>query len=614
MKGYHHVTMAAIMAAVAFVCASTCQAQLPEVAPVDLGELSPDDFADDELDIPYYLHHFHTIANSVVEEGDDRGFIDISVWRRESDNEPYNARVMENHLSFAWFYCTDRPWNPYYADPAVRAHLEAVLDFWVRMQNEDGRFSEYGVERWNLPATAFATKFMGRTLELLKDGPPIDDDLHQRVIDANRRAIMVTLTDENLRSHGTRFANQFSNVWAGALAYVDLFGDEEIREHLEAHLLADEDPFMSPAGYFYEANGPDWGYNMGTEQSNVRMAYHYTKEGPLGDAFVEKMERWIDWLSYNAVPEPDSNRWVLNHAIECRTGRTSVFTVANLAVADRVPLARVWTTTQEQLQERCESQREALEENWPQVRELREGSFSAFSPYTFLHRDHAIYHPTQAEREEALALVPHVARDRFIHQRVDSRFPLQYTYVRRPGYYAAITTGERVRPSQRYGLSVVWTPDRGAVMQSQMSGGADAWGTRPPEGDLPHEAGSLETKFAIDDVSVEPEPGARDLPDGTLEMTWPLGDAGQKTVTFADDAIEVHVSYEGAFTEQLPLLVAEEPQFEGGKIIVDGRTLVEVGEQAIEVAATNTRVGDSRLWAVSIDAIDEMNYRIIGDQ
>ncbi|MFP4250679.1 MAG: hypothetical protein ACLFU7_13550, partial [Armatimonadota bacterium] len=559
-------------------------------------------------------HHFHTVANSVVEEGDDRGFIDITVWRRGQDNEPYNARVMENHLSFAWFYCTDRPWNPYYADPAVRAKLEAVLEFWVGMQNDDGRFSEYGVERWNLPATAFATKFMGRTLELLKDGPPIDEDLHQRVIEADRAAIIATLTDENLHSHGTRFANQFSNVWAGALAYVDLFGDEEIRELLETHLLADEDPFMSPAGYFYEANGPDWGYNMGTEQSNVRMAYHYTKDEPLGDAFVKKMALWIDWLSYNAVPEPDSSRWVLNHAIECRTGRTSVFTVGNLAVADRVPLARVWTTTQEQLQERHESQRAALEENWPEVRELREGSFSAFSPYTFLHRDHAIYHPTQAEREEAIAMVPHVAGDRFIHQRVDSRFPLQYTYVRRPGYYVAITTGERVRPSQRYGLNLVWTPELGAVMQSQMSGGPDAWGTRPLEGDLPHEAGSLETEFTIDGVSVEPEAGTRDLPDGTLVMSWPLSDAGQKTVTFADDAIEVDVHYDGGFTEQLPLLLAEEPQIEDGSIVVAGTTLVEIDRTTTEAAAADTRIGDKRLWTVSVDAIDELNYRIIGAQ
>src|SRR5690606_22581608 len=131
----------------------------------DLTKLSVDDFSDDELfmphtltrtekHMPYFLTHFHRVANAVREDG----FIDISVWRNQVDNEPYNARVMENILSLAYFYATDRPWNPYYGSEPLRARLEAALRFWVGMQNTDGRFSEYGWQRWNLAATAFATK------------------------------------------------------------------------------------------------------------------------------------------------------------------------------------------------------------------------------------------------------------------------------------------------------------------------------------------------------------------------------------------------------------------------------------------------------------------------
>ncbi len=46
-----------------------------------------------------------------------KGFINISVWRAPVDNKPYNARIMENILSLAYFYCTNRPWNVYYAPP-----------------------------------------------------------------------------------------------------------------------------------------------------------------------------------------------------------------------------------------------------------------------------------------------------------------------------------------------------------------------------------------------------------------------------------------------------------------------------------------------------------------
>ena len=96
------------------------------------------------------------------------------------------------------------------------------------MQNDDGRFSEYGPGRWNLPATAFATKFMGETLLLLQDGPPIDPDLLAAAVQAQRKAIMVTLTNTSLYNHGTQYTNQFGNVWPGVLAYLKLYPDPEM--------------------------------------------------------------------------------------------------------------------------------------------------------------------------------------------------------------------------------------------------------------------------------------------------------------------------------------------------------------------------------------------------
>ena len=95
-----------------------------QIRSADLSKLSPSDFRDDELDLPYYLAHFHRIANSVALSGPRRGFIDIPVWRDLKDNAPYNARIMESILSLAYFYTLDRPWNPYRGDQALRARLE----------------------------------------------------------------------------------------------------------------------------------------------------------------------------------------------------------------------------------------------------------------------------------------------------------------------------------------------------------------------------------------------------------------------------------------------------------------------------------------------------------
>ena len=63
------------------------------VPKVDLARLRPADFQDNELDMPFYLAHFKELADSVVEQGPDRGFINIPVWRAAGQNKPYNARI-----------------------------------------------------------------------------------------------------------------------------------------------------------------------------------------------------------------------------------------------------------------------------------------------------------------------------------------------------------------------------------------------------------------------------------------------------------------------------------------------------------------------------------------
>src|SRR6478735_7938809 len=53
-----------------FAHAQTAPSPWPPVPPVDWSKLKPEDFSDDELDLPYYLANFHKLANSVVETGE----------------------------------------------------------------------------------------------------------------------------------------------------------------------------------------------------------------------------------------------------------------------------------------------------------------------------------------------------------------------------------------------------------------------------------------------------------------------------------------------------------------------------------------------------------------
>ena len=505
-----------------------------EVPSADTAKTRPSDFADEDLDLPYYLVHFARFANSVAMEGPERGFIGLSVWRSPKDNRPYNARIMENILSLAWFYSVQRKWNPYRGHPAVRARLEAALDFWCRIQNSDGRFSEYQPKGWNLAATAFAVKFMAEALRLLKTGPPIDPAIHRRAIDACRLALRIVLVDADLYEHGRAYSNQYTNIFAGGAAFLAAYPDRDLDAKLRAKLEASSQEFQSPLGYFYEANGPDFGYNLSTHHENVQMAYHYWRGTPLGAILVEQENRFAEWLSYNALPEPGRDLWVVNRAIETRQ-RHATITEMDTPVADRSVIARAFAASPERRAAVLQAARAKLEAQWPRVDPLAIGQFWAYSPYRFLQRAHYDWHPSAAEIVEVRKLLRPLREASFVRQMKDTRRPLELTFVRRPGYYAAFAAGIPITPQQRYGLTLVWSPQSGVLLQSQTQGGETAWGTAGTEG-KPLEAAGVKATYR----------------DGGAGATYPLI-GGHKSVIFAEDRILIRVEQAGEIVERLPV-------------------------------------------------------------
>ena len=547
-------------------CSSTASAQWPPVPAADLSKLNPTDFTDDELDIPYYLKHFSTVANSILETGPDKGYINISVWRSRDHNKTYNARIMESILSIAWFYCTNRPWNQYYNSPAVRVRLEAALDFWCRVQNSDGRFSEYGPKQWNLPATAFATKFMGETLRLLKSGPPIDEQLHKKVIEANRKAIMVVLTNDSLYNHGKNYSNQYTNVFAGGLAFLSLFPDKQMEQLLLAKIRSSKNAFQSPAGFFYEAGGVDFGYNFNTHHSNLWMAYHYSKGQPINESFVKEERDYYDWIAYNAVREP-SGYYTINRAVEMRQ-RTPVIISYFLwtPLGEVVEGVRAYQASKEEKQDSIVSERKALVQNWPNVPPLKEGEFSAFSPYAFLHRNHYKWNPSAAQKKVAIDNLPFNRSKNFIHQKMDDRSELVFTYIRKPAYYAVFNSGKVLRDQQRLGLGLLWHPDAGSFFQSQTASDSATWGTKG-NGKSVYEATAVLPVYEIDGKAIKPVPGPKNLETGEMLIRYAIGN-GNKSLRLSDSSIDIKIDHKGEFTEYIPLLLRQNDKLELSKGIV----------------------------------------------
>lgn len=597
------------------------QTKIDTLAPPDFTRIHLSDFTDEELDLPYYVANFYRVANGVIMEGQNRGYINIPVWRQESVNRPYNARIMESILTLTYFYCTNRPWNPYYANQVLKVRLEAALEFWCSIQNTDGRFSEYAPQRWSLAPTAFATKFMGEALRLLKTGPKIDPTLHTRVIDANRKAIEITLTHPGLFEHGRRYTNQYTNVFAGGLAFIDAYPDAELKKKLFDKIISTHDLFQSPVGFFYEAGGIDWGYNLGTHHSNLLMTWKYAKGTGLEKYVKDEEIKYLDWFTYNAVPEPDKSGYVMNRAIECRQQLPFFNKYGPLLYQGKflnsiAPIASAFVMDQSECEKVYTKRRQELEKNWSNFGEFRPGNFSTFSPYVFLHRTHEKVYPTSKEAAEAEAALPYNKSTSFIHQRIDTASGMVFTYFRKPAYYAAFNSGKKVNRQQRYGLGLLWFPSTGALLQSQTNSSEAAWGIMPDTSSQVIEAFDLPADFFIDGKNVVLQPGNKNLAGNQTTVTYQVPGNGKKNIRFSNNDITVNIENAGKFREILPVLIktGDTIHIEGSDVIIyKNRKTVTIKTNAVGVKQILTRykTGSNSVVALQLEATGKLSYTII---
>ena len=585
--------------------------------PANLREIDPNAFSDDELDMPFYVAHFHELANAVIMQGDNRGFISIPVWRNEKDNKPYNARIMENILSLTFFYVTKRSWNPFYGDQRLRRRLEAALDFWCRSQ-KDGRFSEYSEGGYNLPATAFATKFMGETLFLLRNNvPAIDADLLNRAREADRKAIETVFVSADLRRNGARCSNQYTNAYAGAFAYLDLYPDEALKKLLSNTIKEMGHEMQSPTGFFYENHGPDWSYNLGTHHSNLRMCWFYTRGTELGEVFLEEERRFLEWFSYNAVYDPASQGFWLNKQVETRksfgywhgysagkgNGNNGAF------ISEASLLASPFLPAKEDGLEWVKKTRAGFAKNGFNVPPLVRGSFSEFSPYQFLHRRHNMTYPDRAEKERAMPLLPYLNRERFTHQRLDSRFKTYFTFIRRPGYYLIFNAGTKSSNQQCFGMGLFWTPKDGVLLQSQRDP-SPICGTRPEGSQKVVECDAFQPTFFSGNKEVQPKAGIQEWGDAPFRVQYGLKPEGKKVLECSDDAIRITVDCPGRFTECFPFFLESGKKYplDRSQFVAGGSKLSFTGALAAQIKETDLKVGGKKLFLLEVSAADHLEY------
>jgi hypothetical protein len=597
---------------------------LPRLKEVDLNSIDPSSFSLEEWFVPYYLKHFSELANSVIDTGDNKGFINISVWRPENINKPFNARIMENILSLTWFYTKKRSWNIYYGDASLRSRLEAALSFWCNIQSNEGQFSEYGPRQWSLAPTGFATKFVGKALYLLLGGPSIDTGVYERARKAYRKALYAGFTDKNLWEHGKKYTNQYANFWGGALMYLKLWPDKELDQLFHQRFDESMSAFQSPCGFFYEAGGPDWGYDLSTHHSDLDLAWNFARGTDLQNKIVEKMRRWYDWFSYNAVKEPGEDFFYLNRAIETRQHHGYIekdkvedpSSERGVPEAEFVPTARAFQLSKEEWNEALKNNYNGMRKQYPRVASLNKGEFWAFSPYAFLHNGLIQWHPSGQQKKNALANLPYLKSNRFTQIRYDDLANTAYTFVRRPGYYAIFNSGKIVTSQERFGLGLIWNSSMGTVFQSQSKTDEAAWGTKASGKQQVFEASNIFPTILIDGKAWKEGSGIHEVSSKSLVIKYRLGDKGEKTIHFGDDKISVEVNFPGVFTEIVPLMVSANEQLivekNKARLSSDFKTLQLLMQNANSISKKkfDEDLGIKTCIVLEVKAKDHLSYTI----
>jgi hypothetical protein len=559
-----------------------------DLVPVlNAASINPNQFVGEEYRMGYYLTHLATVANSVVMEPFvrngftyPRGYIDRVVWRAAANNLPGSGRVLENHVSFTFFYTANRPWNPYRGNQALKVRLEAVLSHLVDLTEEDssglGRIpSDFNgldpkTRNYELAGTGFGIRFLGETLLMLErsrqaGGPVIDSAVLQRTINATRKAINTFLDNESWKRSAARFSNQYSGAWGGIWAFLIAHPDNALRQKFINTITEVYPTMSSPAGYHYEQGGPDWRYTLQTHYEGVKHIWQHTQDSDLIDISVDLDEKWFEWISYNAVREPDNGYYSLNRAIQNRIAQYPGFEFAEYALSGSIPIARAFERTQAEHNAYVESRRQSFIKGWPKVSPL-----GTYAPGIFTG---GIFTPpwrgTTAQKNAAIASLPYLANTNFVHQRAD-RNGMSHTFIRRPKYYAAFNCATRVPPTgtPRFGLGILWHPQMGTIIQTP-SAAVSPWGVALPDrisngaGVYPayyttYESKEFPVTVKIAGQTVPIQVGNRNLPNSTsnpVVFEYGVFNNGTKTVSFGPESIDVNIQLPGIFSENFFIIL-----------------------------------------------------------
>ncbi len=131
-----------------------------------------------------------------------------------------------------------------------------------------------------------------------------------------------------------------------------------------------------------------------------------------------------------------------------------------------------------------------------------------------------------------------------------------------------------------------------------------------------HENNALVITYTLNGVRFTPGGAITDLPEGEIAMSYPLGDKGNKAVTFHDESIDVELTYDGKFLECFPIMLRKEDEVEMFPTmfrVVRGRAVFEIEfDREVKFNLENKNYKQSRLTLhqLTAETYDALGYSI----
>jgi hypothetical protein len=506
-------------------------------------------FAAAEQRFAAYLATLAGITNDIDTSADPDAYGWLAGGWSRTPAGPTNARVQEHVFSLSWFYANDRPWNPYFQDPALLARLDAALFHYLRLQHEDGSWPEYSGTEHGLAPTGFGLGYLAKTLANLRQADVLPL-VRTQIETALSKGMGWLLNPANpIWRAPIEYTNQVTAGLAGATVALQLTPDPAMSTLLNDRMQAMAATGQSPAGFFYDPFGSDVNYNF--EVMLPELGEIFLRTGsPVAATMAAK---FATWFGYNLLREPDNSGWLTYYAVSARTASSDYDDVIDdtdrqtlgSAFVPAVPALAAFYTSREGKA----TARAAWAAQPGTVPALAKGNTS---PRIIAHATYPESLPTEAQKAAAIQQLPYLSATDWAELRRDTATNQQFLYSRRPGYYVGAFFGTRPSGYVRAGTGFLWTPQGGTFIHAQQTD-TGAWGTVLPGG-VPDSATNLVPTYRLGSGTWN---GSRVVP-GTNTVTVDYrtpNSAAVTTLTLGRQTVTRAVRATTTATEQIPLVL-----------------------------------------------------------